>query len=162
MYYLNLPNFITLLITLHFRVALHRVVPCLAKEFVNAQMVPFVLPVVLQISEEASNPDFVQYILPELKPVMKMTDPIQVSENQCHEMLQQYRTSIKSLRQSRTLFKLVQHGFITSLVKTDWHQTLNGENLATKTLEGVGVVVEQPIIQFFSSQEKLSYHKCCG
>jgi SCY1-like protein 2 len=41
-------------------------------------MVPFVLPVVLQISEEASNPDFVQYILPELKPVMKMTDPIQV------------------------------------------------------------------------------------
>ena len=52
--------------------------PCLAKEFVNAQMVPFVLPVVLQISEEASNPDFVQYILPELKPVMKMTDPIQV------------------------------------------------------------------------------------
>lgn len=42
-------------------------------------MVPFVLPVVLQISEEASGPDFVQYILPELKPVMKLTDPIQVN-----------------------------------------------------------------------------------
>ena len=61
------------------RVALHRVVPCLAKEFVNAHMVPFVLPAVLMIAEEASGPDFVQHVLPELKPVMKMTDPIQVN-----------------------------------------------------------------------------------
>ena len=60
------------------RVALHRVVPCLAKEFVNAHMVPFVLPAVLMIAEEASAPDFVQHVLPELKPVMKITDPIQV------------------------------------------------------------------------------------
>ena len=60
------------------RVALHRVVPCLAKEFVNAHMVPFVLPAVLMIAEEASGPDFVQHVLPELKPVMKITDPIQV------------------------------------------------------------------------------------
>ena len=63
------------------RVALHRVVPCLAKEFVNAHMVPFVLPAVLMIAEEASAPDFVQHVLPELKPVMKITDPIQVLTN---------------------------------------------------------------------------------
>ncbi len=61
------------------RVSLHRVIPCLAKEFVNPQMVPFVLPVVLQIAEEASTSDFVQYVLPDLRPVMKMTDPIQVN-----------------------------------------------------------------------------------
>ena len=54
-------------------------VPCLAKEFVNPHMVPFVLPAVLMIAEEASGPDFVQHVLPELKPVMKMTDPIQVT-----------------------------------------------------------------------------------
>ncbi len=60
------------------RVALHRVVPCLAKEFVNPHMVPFVLPAVLQVAEEASNQDFVQYILPELKPVMKIPEPVQV------------------------------------------------------------------------------------
>ena len=42
-------------------------------------MVPFVLPAVLMIAEEASAPDFVQHVLPELKPVMKMTDPIQVT-----------------------------------------------------------------------------------
>jgi len=60
------------------RVSLHRVVPCLAKEFVNQHMVPFVLPTVLQIAEEASTQDYVQYVLPELKPVMKIVEPVQV------------------------------------------------------------------------------------
>uniref|UniRef100_A0A0K2T2K1 SCY1like protein 2like [Bombyx mori] n=1 Tax=Lepeophtheirus salmonis TaxID=72036 RepID=A0A0K2T2K1_LEPSM len=60
------------------RVALHRVVPCLAKEFVNPHMIPFVLPSVLMIAEEANNNDFVQYILPDLKPVMKIVEPIQI------------------------------------------------------------------------------------
>ena len=35
-----------------FRVCIHRVVPCLAKEFVNPHMIPFVLPSVLAIAEE--------------------------------------------------------------------------------------------------------------
>lgn len=60
------------------RVSLHRVVPCLAKEFVNPTMVPFVLPAVLHVAEEASKADFVAHILPEIKPVMKMTEPVQV------------------------------------------------------------------------------------
>jgi len=60
------------------RVALHRVLPCLAKEFVNHDMVPFVLPSALQIAEEATERDYVEHILPHLKPVMKITDPIQV------------------------------------------------------------------------------------
>ena len=34
--------------------AIHRVVPCLAKEFVNPHMIPFVLPSVLAIAEEVS------------------------------------------------------------------------------------------------------------
>ena len=59
----------------------YRVVPCLAKEFVNPHMVPFVLPSVLTIAEEASQKDFVNFILPSLKPVLKLTDPIQVSFN---------------------------------------------------------------------------------
>ena len=42
-------------------------------------MVPFVLPSVLAIAEEATPKDFVNHILPSIKPVMKITDPIQVS-----------------------------------------------------------------------------------
>merc|ERR1719167_1107520 len=60
------------------RVSLHRVYPCLSKEFVNHDMVPFVLPSALQIAEAASKDDYVKLILPSLKPVMKIMEPIQI------------------------------------------------------------------------------------
>ncbi|XP_046671243.1 LOW QUALITY PROTEIN: SCY1-like protein 2 [Homalodisca vitripennis] len=55
-----------------------RVIPCLVKEFVNPTMVPFVLPNVLQSQKNCTKEEFSQLILPYLKPVMKMTDPIQI------------------------------------------------------------------------------------
>ena len=70
-----------------------RVVPCLAKEFVNPHMVPFVLPSVLTIAEEASQKDFVNFILPSLKPVLKLTDPIQVrilNKNLCEYVKKEF------------------------------------------------------------------------
>jgi len=60
------------------RVALHRVYPCLAKEFVNPDMVPFVLPSALNIAQEASKADYLGHVLPDLKPVMRMMEPIQI------------------------------------------------------------------------------------
>jgi SCY1-like protein 2 len=48
------------------------------KEFVNPTMVPFVLPNVLLVAENCSREEYTQHILPHLKPVMKMQDPIQV------------------------------------------------------------------------------------
>ena len=60
------------------RVCIHRVFPCLAKEFVNPDMVPFVLPSSLQIADTASREDYARHILPSLKPVMKMMEPIQI------------------------------------------------------------------------------------
>jgi len=74
-FYKGLP---TILPKLPPRVALHRVFPCLAKEFVNHDMVPFVLPSALQIAEQASKDDYVIHILPSLKPVMKIMEPIQI------------------------------------------------------------------------------------
>jgi len=49
-------------------------------------MVPFVLPSVLAIAEEATPKDFVNHILPSIKPVMKITDPIQVSAAECENV----------------------------------------------------------------------------
>jgi len=74
-FYKGLP---TILPKLPHRVACHRVFPCLAKEFVNHDMVPFVLPSALQIAEEASEKDYVELILPHLKAVMKISEPVQV------------------------------------------------------------------------------------
>ncbi|KAI8421432.1 hypothetical protein MSG28_009499, partial [Choristoneura fumiferana] len=60
------------------RICIYRILPCLTKEFVNSPMVPFVLPNVLLIAENSSKEEFVKYILPVLKPVMMIQDPIQV------------------------------------------------------------------------------------
>lgn len=41
-------------------------------------MVPFVLPNVLLIAEDCTTQEFIDLILPELKPVFKIQEPIQV------------------------------------------------------------------------------------
>ena len=41
-------------------------------------MIPFVLPNVLLIAEDCTTQEFIDLILPELKPVFKIQDPIQV------------------------------------------------------------------------------------
>ncbi|XP_008548320.1 SCY1-like protein 2 [Microplitis demolitor] len=61
------------------RVVLHRVLPCLYKEFVNAPMIPFVLPNILQVLEECTVDEFTEHILPNIKPVLAMEDPPQIS-----------------------------------------------------------------------------------
>lgn len=60
------------------RVTLQRVLPCLTKEFVNPEMIPFVLPNVLLIAEKSTNEEFRALILPELIPVFKLQEPIQI------------------------------------------------------------------------------------
>uniref|UniRef100_A0A8C4QA45 SCY1-like protein 2 n=1 Tax=Eptatretus burgeri TaxID=7764 RepID=A0A8C4QA45_EPTBU len=60
------------------RVVQQRVLPCLMTEFVNPNMVPFVLPNVLLISEECSRVEYTHLVLPELIPIFKLQEPIQV------------------------------------------------------------------------------------
>ena len=61
------------------RVVIQRVLPQLCSEFSNHQMIPFVLPNVLLIAEDCTTQEYIDLILPELKPVFKIQDPIQVS-----------------------------------------------------------------------------------
>uniref|UniRef100_A0A8C2LID0 Protein kinase domain-containing protein n=1 Tax=Cricetulus griseus TaxID=10029 RepID=A0A8C2LID0_CRIGR len=60
------------------RVIMQRILPCLTSEFVNPDMVPFVLPNVLLIAEECTKEEYVKLILPELGPVFKQQEPIQI------------------------------------------------------------------------------------
>lgn len=60
------------------RVALHRVLPCLVKEYPNVDMVPFVLPSVLLIAEQATKEEFCAVILPDLIPIFRLREPIQI------------------------------------------------------------------------------------
>lgn len=60
------------------RVVVYRILPALTSEFVNPDMVPFVLPNVLLIAEECTKEEYVRLILPDLTPVFKQQEPIQV------------------------------------------------------------------------------------
>ncbi|KAJ0183085.1 hypothetical protein K1T71_001061 [Dendrolimus kikuchii] len=60
------------------RICIYRILPCLTKEFINPPMVPFVLPNVLLIAENSTKEEYIKYILPVLKPVMLIQDPIQI------------------------------------------------------------------------------------
>ncbi|KAG7225689.1 hypothetical protein INR49_012275 [Caranx melampygus] len=61
------------------RVVVYRILPALTSEFVNPDMVPFVLPNVLLIAEECTKDEYVRLILPDLTPVFKQQEPIQAS-----------------------------------------------------------------------------------
>ncbi|MCJ8743213.1 hypothetical protein PDJAM_G00091110 [Pangasius djambal] len=60
------------------RVIVYRILPALTSEFVNPDMVPFVLPNVLLIAEECTKEEYVRLILPDLTPVFKQQEPIQI------------------------------------------------------------------------------------
>ena len=61
------------------RVIIQRILPQLCAEFSNHQMVPFVLPNVLLIAEDCTNQEFAALILPGLRPVFRIQEPVQVS-----------------------------------------------------------------------------------
>ena len=57
---------------------MQKVFPVLAAEFHNNIMIPFVLPNVLLIAEESSIQEYSDLILPALKQVFTVQNPIQV------------------------------------------------------------------------------------
>lgn len=63
------------------RVSLQRIIPCLEQEFINPDMIPFLLPNMFLIAEQANNEEYVKYILPRLKLIFKLQKPIQVKTN---------------------------------------------------------------------------------
>ncbi|XP_059905374.1 SCY1-like protein 2 isoform X2 [Gadus macrocephalus] len=60
------------------RVVVYRILPALTGEFVNPDMVPFVLPNVLLIAEECTKDEYIRLVLPDLTPVFKQQEPIQI------------------------------------------------------------------------------------
>lgn len=60
------------------RVCLQRVLTCLAKELHHKEMIPFILPNIILVGEEATTEEYVTHVQPLLLPLMAIQDPIQV------------------------------------------------------------------------------------
>lgn len=74
-FYKGLPE---IMVRMPLRVKMNRVVPCLIRELVNPDMVPFVLPNLLCIADEMNQEQFKEHLLFQLKPVFNITNPIQI------------------------------------------------------------------------------------
>ncbi|CAG9769647.1 unnamed protein product [Ceutorhynchus assimilis] len=60
------------------RVKLQRVLACLVRDLGQPTMVPFILPSIFDISQDCSKEEFKSCVLPHLKPLMKIMEPIQI------------------------------------------------------------------------------------
>lgn len=60
------------------RVNHQRILPPLFSESVNPDMIPFVLPSILYISEQSTEKEYVTLIFPELIPMFKLQKPVQI------------------------------------------------------------------------------------
>ena len=75
-YYSNICN--THYLVLIQRIVIQKVLPVLSTECHNNIMIPFVLPNVLLIAEESSIQEYSTLILPTLRPVFTVQNPVQV------------------------------------------------------------------------------------
>lgn len=75
-FYKGLPEVLS---KLPHRVQLQRVLPSLTRDLAQPTMIPFILPSILNIAENSSESEYMQHIFPHIKPVMKLTEPIQVT-----------------------------------------------------------------------------------
>lgn len=62
------------------RAVLQKILPALQKEFVNAPMIPFLLPSILQVMDECTNEEFTERVLPMLKQIFVIEEPPQVKK----------------------------------------------------------------------------------
>jgi SCY1-like protein 2 len=62
-------------------VSLQRILPALVKESVNPDMVPFLLPSMLLMAEQASDAEYRALVLPHVIPLFKLKEPVQVIKN---------------------------------------------------------------------------------
>lgn len=74
-FYKGLPD---TLVKLPQRVRLQQVLPCLIRDLTQPAMIPFVLPSILDIAQHCDQKEYVNRVLPHLKPVMKLMEPIQI------------------------------------------------------------------------------------
>lgn len=98
-FYKNLPEILN---KMPKRVKLRRIVSGLAKEFVNPEMVPFVLPNIIQIAKETTDEEFHTWIVPDLVPVFKYKEPIQIGIYLLQNMdflVEKFKSNPESIRE---------------------------------------------------------------
>ncbi|XP_003493344.1 SCY1-like protein 2 [Bombus impatiens] len=134
-FYKGLPQ---LLKQLPHRVILHRVLPALYKELFNPPMIPFVLPSIIYAMETSSVEEFREYILPNIKSVLTLDDPPQISL-----VLMQHADLL--LRLCTT--EIIKTDIVPMLLRaleSEWEQL---QELCLSALPNIITMIEGPVIK---------------
>ncbi|KAI4489498.1 hypothetical protein M0802_011033 [Mischocyttarus mexicanus] len=120
------------------RVILHRVLPSLYKELVNPPMIPFVLPSILQVMESCEVEEFREHILPNLKPVLALEDPPQISL----VLMQQVNLLLKLCPADVIKSDIVP--MLTRALESGWEQL---QELCLTALPNIVNMIEGPVMK---------------
>ncbi|XP_076652342.1 SCY1-like protein 2 [Halictus rubicundus] len=134
-FYKGLPQ---LLKQLPHRVILHRVLPALYKELINPPMIPFILPSILYAMETSSVEEFREYILPNMKPVLTLDDPPQISL-----VLMQHVDLLLQLCTTEVIKTDVVPMLLRAL-ESEWEQL---QELCLSALPNIITMIEGPVIK---------------
>ena len=134
-FYKGLPQ---LLKQLPHRVILHRVLPALYKELINPPMIPFVLPSILYAMETSSVEEFREYILPNIKPVLTLDDPPQISL-----VLMQHADLLLKLCTTEVIKTDIVPMLLRAL-ESEWEQL---QELCLSALPNIITMIEGPVIK---------------
>lgn len=134
-FYKGLPQ---LLKQLPHRVILHRVLPALYKELINPPMIPFILPSILYTMETSSVEEFREYILPNIKPVLILNDPPQISL-----ILMQHLDLLLKLCSTEVIKTDVVPMLLRAL-QSEWEQL---QELCLSALPNIITIIDGPVIK---------------
>lgn len=134
-FYKGLPQ---LLKQLPHRVILHRVLPALYKELVNPPMIPFVLPSIIYAMETSSVEEFREYVLPNIKSVLTLDDPPQISL-----VLMQHADLLLKLCTTEVIKTDIVPMLLRAL-ESDWEQL---QELCLSALPNIVTMIEGPVIK---------------
>ncbi|XP_076234556.1 SCY1-like protein 2 [Calliopsis andreniformis] len=134
-FYKGLPQ---LLKQLPQRVILHRILPALYKELINPPMIPFVLPSILYAMETNSVEEFREYILPNIKPVLALDDPPQISL-----VLMQHADLLLKLCTTEVIKTDIVPMLLRAL-ESEWEQL---QELCLSALPNIITMIEGPVIK---------------
>ena len=136
-FYKGLPEILN---AMPLRVRINRVLPALSKEFINPDMVPFVLPNYFLIVEEMEDGEFISVCLPQLQGVFQMKEPIQISMI----LMQKVELVIKKCKKNQEVVKNQILPMICRCFEVDATQI---QELCLQTVPAVTSLVEQSLIK---------------
>jgi SCY1-like protein 2 len=136
-FYKGLPE---ILASFPLRVQINRILPALAKEFINPDMVPFILPNYFLVIERMEDDEFVQVCLPQLEAVFRMQEPVQISML----LLQKVELILSKCKKNS---EVVRNQILPMICRCFEYEAVQIQELCLQTVPTVVTLIEASLVK---------------